>query len=179
MSARLAVLAAGPRRALAVALVAASLLAPGLAIWAAASATPGRAAERTRLTDEIADLSRALDARLAQPGVTGAPVAATSAAAERALTRQADHLARALEEAGARVTRREGVQPVDFAGVAELRLSLEADGSAAALGDALAQLAEDEPVGVQFLDLIATGPGQARLRLVLVQVLAGERSDAD
>lgn len=178
MIARLPLLPNGVRQTVALTVAGLSLLVPAFLIWTSLSGLAAQAEERDTLLVEIGALAEALDARAGEAAPMGAPVARTVEAADRALSRQTDRLAAALAATGARVEARGAIVDADFAGVAERRLTVSALGSPDALSTALIQAAEAETVGLAFLEFEPVSETEARVTLVLIQVLAGEAGDA-
>jgi hypothetical protein len=171
MTARLALLPDGPRRALALAMVLTSLAIPAALIWISAASLAERWAARAALEAEVSALAAALeDRQAARPA--GAGVSPDIAAADAALIRRADALVRAFEAEGAAVLSRAEARTRTSQGLAERRLTLTAAGAPDALAAALASAAADRELAVAAAEWTAPRPGTVQVRLVLVELIA-------
>jgi hypothetical protein len=170
MSARLALLSDGPRRLLALAVAALSVVIPALLVWISVAGVAERWSARAMLAEETSSLRAALNER--SEGPAGAGVSPNAGAADAVLIQRAEALADALEAQGASVLQLSSPEGVSARGVAERRLTLTAAGAPAGVAAALSAAAADPGLAVSFAEFDAPRDGAVQVRLVLVEVLA-------
>ena len=162
---------AAPRRIFAVSLALISIVIPLGLIWLSAGGLAHNWTHRAALADEVGALAERLSQR-AEARPVGAGISNSVGAADEALERRADRLSAAIEAVGAVTLRREAVRSVNASGIVERRLTLVAAGQPEALAAALSDSARSSDLAVSAMVLEASAPGQTRVELTLVELVA-------